>query len=75
MFDKDELRHQGNTLGPGRGSILHPAAQFAEWNHDMLAVGGALLEARIPGGHVGQVRALDVELEIAVERGAGRNIG
>src|SRR5260370_18396260 len=58
-----------------QGSIVQWAAELSKRDHDMLAVSRAQLEPLIPGGYMPHLRALDVQLEIAVERCAGRDVG
>src|SRR5689334_4587615 len=57
------------------GSVVEPAAQLAERDHDVLAIGRSLLEAPVPSLDVRHGRQFDVDLEIAVERGADRDVG
>src|ERR1700730_11436852 len=55
--------------------VLQPAAQICERHHDVLAVNRAQLEPLVPGGYMPKLRALDVQLEIAVEGCADRDVG
>src|SRR5262245_35097867 len=55
-------------------SRIQPPIKLAEWQHHVAAIGGALLQPRIPRLHMRDCRPLDLELEIAIERSAGRDI-
>ena len=47
-------------------SVIEASPQLSEWDHDMLVVGRAFLEALVPRLHVRHVRAINVQFEIPV---------
>src|SRR5262249_34791225 len=70
-----EYRAAAASGRPVAALVIEAATQFAEWHHDVLAVGQACLQAAIPCLDVRDRRPFDVQFEIAIERGAGRNVG
>lgn len=55
-------------------SVIQPPKQIIKRNHDVLPKGGTRLEPLIPGLDVRNIRAGDVQVEIAVEMGARRYV-
>jgi hypothetical protein len=56
-------------------SVVQPPAQFLERKHDVLAKRGALLQRAVPAIDLRQSRPIDLQFEIAVQRGAGGDVG
>ena len=54
--------------------VVETAAQLVERNHDVLTICRSIAQAPVPCLHVRNRWSLDVELEIAIERGAGRDV-
>ena len=59
---------------PPEASVVQPAEEFAERDHDVLAIGRPRLQTGVPGLDVGDGGARDVEFEVAVERGPGGDV-
>jgi hypothetical protein len=55
--------------------IFQPPLELRERHHHVGAVGGTFGERAVPALDVGHVRPRDVDAELAVEVGAGGNVG
>src|SRR5437660_8480094 len=65
----------GFPSGVADGLIYQPPVQLRERHHDVGAIGGAFGERVVPALDVGQVWPRDVDTEVAVEMGAGGDVG
>ena len=55
--------------------IIRPPAQFAERDHDVGPVRFALLQRAMPAFDLRQLRPVDLQFEVTIERGAGCDVG
>ena len=48
-----------------RASVVEPTVELLEWNHDVLAISGTILQPVIPGFHVRKSRAINFQFVVA----------